>query len=284
MIKPANSWFSVVSVMPNPETGERVNVAMLFQRGRHLWLEYDADLPRLGCLVERDEIAIYESVLESAKSRLPAELDQVTIEHLFGPHFKVSEPRPLFRDVTRDVIRMLKDKYLRTPGTQHKRSERMQQRVAKRIDDILRDTLPINAVIEKRPTADKLYSRAKEIFDSEVPTLDRAIRFGSRDLLIGGVIIDRSGTLAHARNRIARCGQAFWQYQNAKETLARVLGREVATVGVIFDGFGQKTAAVQSAKDYVRHVWEQDADLVVDVSGPEGEERLVNEVNNLIAP
>jgi hypothetical protein len=101
-------------------------------------------------------------------------------------------------------------------------------------------------------------------------------------VLIGGVVVENENPLGNARDATARISQAFWQYNHAKGAIHDITGREVRTLGVVLNGTSSQYPSVKSAKEYVLHLWKEDADLLFAPEGREEEKNLVEQIQELI--
>ncbi|MBD3299808.1 MAG: hypothetical protein GF347_00470 [Candidatus Moranbacteria bacterium] len=273
-------WFALVGASPNPEAEEHVNVALLIGNGRMLRLEYNEGLQRAKCIAGPVEIRLLSEALSRTRKELSRFEDLLGLRQYLGPQVRISDPRPLFRSPDRDTIRLLKRKYL--GEAQKRRAKRVKiARVAK-IDETIRTYMSKEAFglhIEKRVKPSDLFQfQAREIFSTKVPSFDRAIRSSHRDLLLGGITIDPRRPMESMRAPGLRLGRAFWHYKEAKNRILEITGREVRTVGLIYNGVKADDRAAREALEYVAHVWSQDADAVLRADDPVEGEKFGEEV------
>jgi hypothetical protein len=261
-------WFALISAAPKPETHESVVVGLVIGTGRRINVEYLKSLPRLACLVSPTEVAVYRAAIQLVGERLQSKDELGLVRSLVGPHLLISEPRQIYCDVTPKLVQRLRRDYLavsrKEPREEGFRS--YSRELYTRLDSLITSVVPLMPMrLERRPTPDKLYpSLPGSIFRSDVPPLHRAIRGPRRDLLIGGVVVaDSADPLDPIRGPTVRVSKAFWQYRQAKEALQRHTGRDIRTVGVLLNGSEAPMPAVLDAKQYIRHLWEADADHVI---------------------
>jgi hypothetical protein len=153
------------------------------------------------------------------------------------------------------------------------------------LDAALQERLPFGATLEKSATLERLYPAAAEagIFTGSVPRLNRAIRIGSIDVLIGSVLVDQQDPLTAAREASSRISQAFWQYNHARAALHDVTGREVRTLGVVLNGASAQRPDVANAKEYVLHLWKDDVDELIAPRRQEDEPTIAEKVEELVS-
>jgi hypothetical protein len=272
-------WYSLISARPNPEADENINVALLFGNGAPSHIEYGEGLARLGCLVGAFEVSLYRHVLQSVAKDITRFSSVAELRQVIGPQLRISDPRPLNERPSHRITRFLIDEYLPEPqkaGHHRKRHPR----VAK-LDHTIRDVLSHRAAaveISKRPTPKDLYpSVALELFSVPVPPVDRALRSGARDLLIGGVSLSPRDP-SSVRDPGVRLGRAFWHYKEAKPALERRAHVQIRTLGIIYNGAAASDAA-HDAVEYIQHIWQHDADSVVRMDELGGVEQLRREVD-----
>jgi hypothetical protein len=257
-------WYAPVAVSPDPDAGELVNVALLFGNGALDSLEFDEGLPRLTCLVDSFERRLLEEMLQSISMSL-SKLGTISqINTIFGPQIRVADPRPLYDRPGKDVRDLLRRQFLRT-GKARERTTAGPR--TPQIDRTLQKVLSQHAFdvrIERRVSPRDLFPRvAERLFRVEVPSIDRALRSGNRDLLIGGAKLNARHPDSTIRGRGVRLGQAFWHYRSARGEIEQLTGRQVRTVGLIFNGATTERPAAREAVEYLEHIWAPDVDLVI---------------------
>lgn len=280
-------WYAVISALPDPELGERVNVALMLGINRWARIEFIDELPKLSCLTLERDISLFRSALSALAGRVSSAEDYFGLSIRLGPHFDVSEPRELYSAPEGRTLRNLRNRYLKSPRENEQRRTRRspQAEASHRLDAALRRVMPIGAEVEKTASVQRLYPEISEgkVFPTPVPRLNRAIRLGDHDVLIGSVVVERENPIGAARDATARISQAFWQYSQAKSLIKEITGREVRTLGVVLNGSSDRRPDVQNAKDYVLHLWKADADSLFAPERPEEEVELVSRVEKLLA-
>lgn len=279
-------WYTVVSALPDPETEERVNVALIVGGDRWAKVDYVEQLPKLSCLVTDADLRLFRAAITGLERRVHSPEDLYAAAAQLGPHFHLAEPRELFQAPEGRVLRLIRNRFLRLPSEGRASGKRrsVQRAATHRLDRALQEGLPIAAMIEKNATAEKLYPQIElnRIFTAPVPRLNRAIRIGDVDVLIGGVVVEHEDPLGAARDATARISQAFWQYHRAKDTIREATGREIRTLGVVLNGTGGQRPEVRSAKEYVLHLWKDDADEIFAPARREDEKYLVEKVQEMV--
>jgi len=280
-------WFSVVSALPDPEAIERVNVAIAVGDYNRVRIHYLNDLPKLACLVSPNQVKVFRAVLAGLAERVRTPEDYFLASKTLGPHFHVEAPRELYHPPDSSILRLLADRYLQVHKGEKKKAVRKSvQRIAsKRLDILLTETLPMGAIVEKVATVDRLYPKLAPagVFSAEVPRLNRAVRFSDVDILIGSIVVEDTGDidpLEITRDAAARISQAFWQYSQARSIVRTETGRDLKTLGIIFNGSSDRPEVV-SAKRFVRHLWEADADKLLAPEHSEEEKELVEALEEL---
>jgi hypothetical protein len=279
-------WYAVISALPDPELGERVNVALMLGTNRWAKIEFIDDLPKLSCLALERDLPLFRSALNALAGRVNSAEDYFGLGIRLGPHFEVSSPRELYHAPEGRTLRNLRNRYLKSPReAEQGRTRRSPQAAAShRLDAALRRILPMGAEIEKIASVERLYPELTQenVFHAPVPRLNRAIRAGDHDVLIGSVVVEHDNPIGAARDATARISQAFWQYSQAKTQIREITGREVRTLGVVLNGTSDHRPDVRSAKEYVLHLWRADADSLFAPERREDEAQLVNRVEELL--
>jgi hypothetical protein len=280
-------WYAVISALPDPELGERVNVALMLCSHRWAKIEFIDELPKLSCLALERDLTLYRTVLNSLVSKVNSAEDYFGLSMRLGPHFEVSQPRELYHAPDGRTLRNLRNRYLRLPKDPEQRRTRRnpQAQASQRLDAALERIMPIGFELEKTASVERLYPEVARahVFHAPVPRLNRAVRLGDHDVLIGSVVVENDNPLGTARDATARISQAFWQYGQARTRIRELTGREIRTLGVVLNGTSDRRPEVRSAKEYVLHLWEQDADSLFAPERREDEVRLGEEVETLLS-
>lgn len=268
--------------------GERVNIGLLFGNGRPQ-VEYVEGLPRLANLVASDELAVFGEIMEALRESITNDNDLSILRQLAGPQIQIGEPRVLYVEPNREHMRLLVHNLLEVPrwrdfldrvetGDSPSESER-------ELDRLIGRVAPVGGIhVESRATLQKLYrDLSPSLRQVRVPALSRAVRSQSKDILLDSVSVTPDDPMAAIRSATTRVARAFWYYKRLRSELETSTGRTVRTIGVLLNGVSHETPAVVEARDYIKHVWQQDADLVVDVQGePESIEEVREQMKWLV--
>jgi hypothetical protein len=280
------SWYALVSASPRPETQERVNVGLLLGNGTPGQLQFLEGLPRLAGLVRSDELRLMQEVLRLAGERIMRGEHLDAIRASLGPQLSVSNPRGLYREPTEAVVDQLMSHYLAaTPRAERrlvedvalrKQSEKELDRIVSRVSRLGMQVVP-NAKFEK------LYREPPAWTERiRIPRLARALRGDRRDILIDSVLVEPHKVAQAIGVATSRIGRAFWYYGRLKQELRAKAGKDVITVGVLLDGATEREKDVEEAREYIKHTWTPDADLVVEAEKPADLEKLRERVRWLV--
>jgi hypothetical protein len=88
-------WYSTISVLPDPEAGERVVSALIVGTERWARLDYLENLPKLACLLPASDLRFFRDVLGWMQGRVQRPEDFFSLGLSLGSHFAISEPRAL---------------------------------------------------------------------------------------------------------------------------------------------------------------------------------------------
>jgi hypothetical protein len=274
----------VVSALPDPEAGDRVSVAIIVGDARRAQVDFLENLPKLACLAPTGTLSMYKSILQAIQSRVENPSQFWGLAATIGPHFDLSTPRELYAAPDGRVRRHLINHYLRIEGTRSRGTRFSPQNEAShRLDRFLLSAVP-GALIEKIATVERLFPElGDDVFPAPVPRLNRAVRTEDTDILIGAVVVDaEDNPLGVARDASARISQAFWQYSQSRERLQAATGRTIRTLGVVLNGTSHARPEVRSAKEYVLHLWEGDADELFAPERREDESAISDEVRRIV--
>lgn len=266
---PDDAWFALVAATPQPEAGEAVNVGIIYGNGVPSRLEFLEGLPRLSGLVRPDEVGLIQEVMRTAAQRLVSGVSLEALRTSLSPQLRVSRPRGLFRLPDDKTAQVLRERYLAaTPRVERgvaedvalrKQSEHDLDRVVSRVSRLGMDVVR-NARFEK------LYKERPAWSEQvRVPRLARALRGDRRDILIDSVLVQPMKVNQAIAVATSRIGRAFWYYKRLKGDIRAASGRDVITVGVLLDGHTDGEREVVEARDYIKHTWTPDADLVLEV-------------------
>lgn len=271
MTSPADKWwYAPIWASPRPESAERVNVGLLLGDGR-VRVEYLPGLPRLASLVAPDELAVFGEIMESLQQSVANEekADLAALRLMAGPQLQIGDPRRLYAEPNEDTLRYLVRGLLQSPRLKATLAEHRAERSKsdQELDRLIGAVVPaVGLRVEHRPTLQKLYEHLPSaIAEAKLPQLARAVRSQRRDVLMDSVLVDPHDPIAAVRKATSQAGRAFWYYNRLRREIESTTGRQVRTIGVLLNGTPEKSSNVVEAREYIAHVWKQDADLVVDV-------------------
>jgi|GEM_PF-4911429 len=278
MANESAGWFSVVSARLSPETGESVNVGLVFGNGSISHFDYSQGLSRLRGLVDDYQFELIGQMVSSLSGNIRSFSTIGEVNRSFGPQLFASDPRELFVALDRKVREQLIRQYL--PVFDDKRRKRPRSshvQVRAIIDETLKRSIRgiRNYQISKAPTPAKLYPNTyRQFFNVPVPAIDRAMRFGTDDILIGGAQIKSDDPANSVARRGLVLSKAFWSYRQHADEIRQVTGRNTTIVGLIYNGASRKSAEVRDAKNHLEHIWTADAHHVIYADQAEGIEQL----------
>lgn len=289
MTSPASKWwYAPIWASPRPESAERVNVGLLLGDDK-LRVEYLPGLPRLASLVAPDELAVFGEIMESLQQTVASakEADLTALRLMAGPQLQIGDPKRLYTELDEDSFRHLARALLQSPRLKTTlaafRAERSKSE--RELDRLIGRVVPaVGLRVERRPTLQKLYEHLPSaISEVKLPQLARAVRSQSRDVLMDSILVDMHDPIAAVRKATSQVGRAFWYYNRLRAEIESTTGRQLRTVGVLLNGTPEKPSNVVEAREYIAHVWKQDADLVVDVESAQDVESLRQQMNWLTA-
>jgi hypothetical protein len=254
--------YRLVYFQPDPEDGERVSVALLFQADREVDLLYNADFPKLRCLAPATDPNLVQMYLDDLADRLrhdQSNVDAVIRRHT--PQIMTSEPRKVAWPLTDTARLYLIKRFLNKEkvATTHTRLEKQDQ-VRAHLKQLIRHTV-------KRPSIDLQEDAQSEwVLGRHIPEIEQvalAMRKRKGVILIDGVDLTILKPKS-ALSRINRVTHTFWQYGRLRER--EFEPREIRRIGVVLNGHVKPTAQYQDAHDFALHQFNKEADLVVDTT------------------
>lgn len=267
MAETAGYWYALIAASPTPETEEAANVAVVVGNGHAVQLGYVPGLPRLCGLASAAEAEVYEAILASVTDRVRRGVAVPELEAMVGPQLRVMRRRALYRTPSDALLKQLCSRYLeRAPSDPAAEAARALVRRSERrlATELERASVPIGFEVLARVRPVKLYgTRLDKYVSYTVPALSRAVRSAQRDLLIDSVLVE-PGTRGRPLNQTAtRVGKAFWAYRRRLRPFIRELAqRDVRVVGVVHAGTPGDDADTLFAREYVKHLWGQDAFVI----------------------
>lgn len=277
-------WYARVGASPRPEAGELVNIGLILGNGEAADLEAASELPRLKGLVAPSERRVYEEMIAALRESIRDGKNLQVLRQTYGPQIKISEPRRLYSEPDDDLRGALRRKLLETPEEPGAAPSGPREEAEEELERVVSRVVQLGYEVTRRPTPRRLYKdRWKEVFPTSVPRLAYALRSKAQreDVLVDGVVIHADDPDYPVRTgQVSRIGRAFWEYRRAQETILRVVGRRVRTVGMIFNGHVAELPEVRDAKEYIQHVWDEDLDLLAEADREVDLERFRNALRN----
>jgi hypothetical protein len=263
---PNRYWYSLVAASPAPETGESVNVAVLFGNGQAVHLAYRDHLPRLCGIAAADEINVYEAVLSSVAKRVGQGLDVATVAGMLAPQMFLKAPRLLLQDLSDSLIETIRDRYLTTPQgpPASLNVDALVRKSVARLDRTINELKPTGVIVQRNVRPSTLFEGKLDRFvPFTVPKLARAFRGFGRDVLIDSLEVDDLQATANVRVAAARIGQAFFAYDQKLRPLVRdYAGREFRTLGILHPANAEESANTLELREYIKDSWAQHATVV----------------------
>jgi hypothetical protein len=260
------NWFALVAASPRVELEEGVAVALLIGIGHVTRLEFLPELPRLRGIATVREAAVYERILKSLSDRVARGIQLAELKSLIGPQLRVLRLRTLYSDPSDEVIAQLKIQYLTRPqiSTSKEEARALRTRSAQLLDRALEASVPLGVEQVSAATPRSLYERK---FDQHVgfkiPTVTRVVRLVRADVLVESVLVVSSSSGRPLREVVGRASLVFFSYKRIREQIQALAGRHVELIGVVHKTEGGFDATTAERRDWVRHLWGQDA-LVID--------------------
>ena len=276
-VDPRAHWYALVSAAPAPETGESVNVAVLFGNGRPVHLRYLERLPRLSGIAAADEINVFEAVLSAVATKIShgAELSDIAL--MMAPQMFLKEPRALFQELSDALVERIAQRYLTTPKAPP-REINMDALIAKSttlLDEQIARAKRKGVLVQRNVRPKTLYEGKLDRFvPFTVPKIARALRGFGRDVLIDSLVVDQDQPPATIRMAAGRIGHAFFAYDaKLKPIIRQYAGREIRTLGILQPVKATDSRDTLELRDYIRDSWSKHA-IVVDAN----EDEVVNEL------
>lgn len=275
-------WYSLIAASPRPEFGERVNIGILFGNGRRARLAYLPRLPRLAPLVGSDELAVFSEMIKALERSVSDGADLALLRQAAGPQLQIGDPRRLYAEPDERVRQLLVRGLLRSrPAKKGSTKYRFHRSATEReLDRLIGSIVPATGLrVERRPTLHGLYQPlASRIPEGRSLRFSRALRSQRRDILMDGVMVDAENPLAAIKLATTRVGRAFWYCRKLYTEIQTLTGRQLKLVGVLVNATSRAPEVVE-AREYIAHVWSQDADRVIDLGRPADVQILREEVH-----
>lgn len=258
--------YRLLMIQPDPETGEKVCVGILFEDD----VIYDARLSRLKCLSNTFDPSVARFYLNelrrSVRTSRGVDLQQIIIG--YAPILTCSAPRFIANPVTQSTKAILlerfvtKDQGLQQQGAnadvaarQHEFSSKLRAITTKQLEQ------SFDHVIEN--------AKANEVLGRSYPTIGKvalALKRLDRTIVMDGVDLN-SETYQKALTRSTRVVHTFWQYK-------RVSQKQVMRVAILFNGHSRETAIGRDTHDFVLEQFQSESDRTLEGSSVDISEQV----------
>lgn len=273
-----NSTYRLLYLQPEPEQGERVCVAIVFdERDTRPSLLFDPDFSRVKCLAPQIDTALLRFYVADMQQRIR---DLESVERCLegmGAHFVASAPRRL-RATLDDRARLSLLQRFVGPQAVDKEPLAAPAESSPRPD--AKVSQAIASFIEFRARGGHVIENAspREIFGLRGPVGVRPVAAAvvgrDRIALVDGVDL-RLASATKTTTRAGKVVKTFWQYGRFKTQ--RRLGAEARTlsrIGVVLTGTSPMTDDKQEAHDFAVDLLGKESDLVIATDRPGDIERL----------
>jgi hypothetical protein len=267
--------YRLVYFQPDPEDGERVCVALLFNAQRDVELLYDPEFPKLRCLaphLDPSLVRVYlDDMVASAKGR-PSEADLLIKRH--APQIVTSEARrsawPLSESARSYLMRrfLAKERPEARLDSKGAAAEERVDPVKVRIRDLVLKVAK-EQIEDVREDATSQWVLGRSL--PYIAPVAVALRTPSILVLIDGVDLSASTTKG-ALSRVNKVAHTFWQYGRVRQ-----MGVDKAPphrIGIVLNGSVDSGTSYRDAHDFALHQFRNEADLAVDASSIDDVKRL----------
>jgi hypothetical protein len=226
-------------------------------------------------LVASDELGVYAGVLAGLQEEVLHGRSLEDLRIMLGTQLTLSAPIPMAAEPSMREMRWLERHYLTTPRVPYAQTDKEIVRyAAKLLTDSLEQLRPRGTEIRRDERIDELYGRALERhIQFHVPKVSRVLRGRDRDLLIHSAGIELQSENRVAAPGVMTASKAFYAYRLLEDRIRKEGGFDTRRIGVLQPTRGLRTPDVEHNREWARHVWMPDADVVIDA-----EREDVNEV------
>jgi hypothetical protein len=247
--------FWILYLQPEPESGERIAIALAIRENGFVSLDYDNRFSKAQCTFPSFDSKLLQFYLQSMERDLashrgdPVEL----ILSSYAPQIAISSPRRIATPLNASTRLNLLKKFVLLPSREKVAAVKRDDNVAKQIVAFVTTHLgriPDNA--ERYATSDRLFG--KRITGTEAVAV--AIPRGNGWVLIDGVDLNQSQPQA-AINRADAVARTFWNY-------AREMSSQIQSVGIVLNGNSRARTSTHEAHDYALHRFKQDSTAAID--------------------
>lgn len=274
--------YRLVYFQPDPEDGERVCVALLFNTKRDVELLYDRHFPKLRCLaphIDPDLVRIYLEDMEAACKRAPSDVDSLIRQH--APQLVTSDVRKSAWPLTDEARLYLMERFL----AKEKHSELAAQHAQK--DDLVKAHLRqlVQKASKEGPANIREDANSNWVLGTRVSKVSNiigiigpvalAVRRTAGVILIDGIDLSVS-TPNHALRRAGRVTHTFWQYGRIQQL---GIDDRIRRIGIVLNGLPNPGPDYKDVHDFAFDQFKKEADLAIDGSSISDLERLEEELH-----
>lgn len=267
--------FWIVYLQPEPESGERIAIALAIRDNGFVSFEYDNRFAKAHCAFPSFDSKLLQFYLESMQSELAshrgASLESVLSP--YAPQIVFSSPRRIAVPLSSSTRMSLLQKFVLLQSKEKAEKVKRDDKTAKQIAAFVvaqMGSMPNNA--ECNATSDRLFGRKVTGTDAV------AIAIPKRDgwMLIDGIDLNQLQPSA-AIDRTDSVARTFWNYSREQDLASRI-----QSVGIVLNGNSHTKPSTHEAHEYALHRFKQDSDETIDGNSPSeiaGLRRLISGVN-----
>jgi hypothetical protein len=267
--------YRLVYFQPDPEDGERVCVALLFNARREVELLYDPEFPKLRCLaphLDPSLVRVYlDDMAESAK-RGSSDVESLIKRH--APQLVTSEARrcawPLSNSARSYLIRRFLTKERHLVGKLSKaavKEDKIDPVKARIRDLVLR--VARERIEDVREDASSQWVLGRSL--PYIAPVAFALRTPRVVVLIDGVDLSVL-TPRGALSRVNKVAHTFWQYGRVQQM--GVDKTPPRRIGVVLNGAVDPSTSYRETHDFALHQFTNEADLAVDANSVDDVRKL----------
>jgi hypothetical protein len=256
--------YRLIYFQPNPEDGERVSVALLFQANGDIELLYDPHFPKLKCLaphVDLDLVRLYLDDMTVRLKRHPANVDSIVGAQT--AQLVASEIRKVSWPLSNEERVYLMKRFLSKEGHLWHSGDLAKTQKSDLIKEHLKSLIH-NARIggeEVRENASPEWILGRKV--PRIKPIALAVRKKNGVLLIDGVdlsVLSLKATLT----RVSKVAYTFFQYGRLRQM---PFDRpELKRIGIVLNGVSDPGSEYRDTHDFALREFTQVADLAVDTT------------------
>lgn len=266
MVDSVIASYRLVYFQPDPEDGERVCVALLFNTKNEIELLYDRKFPKLKCLAPHLDAGLIAMYLDDMRVHLnlrPSDIE--TILRGYTPYIVTSDVRKATWPLADADRAYLIKRFLSKEGYIDGESKPAKAEKEKQIKEHLQKL--VQSFVGDRERDFKTDAGPQWILGERLPQIKPvaiALRRDNRTILIDGVDLHVLSP-EPALKRITKIAHTFWQYGRLQHEFR--FGRaEIERIGVVLNGTQSLGTAYQDTHDFALHQFKTEGDLAVDAA------------------